>query len=350
MLSADRLDPARLFAGCASFSSLLLAVSGGPDSLALLRLAALWRAQGAPVHIHVATVDHGLRPEAAAEAEQVGRWSAALGLPHRILRWQGDKPRADLQQKAREARYRLLFAHAREIGAQAVAVAHHADDQAETLLMRLARGSGPAGLAAMAPAQKFGENLLLRPLLGLRKQQLIDFCRAEGQEFFEDPSNGDPRFERARWRAAAPELTRLGLTAEICGRLAERMAKNEAALDFAAQNLFSSLKKPETGVYDFSRLDEAPIALVERCLALAFRELAGAAPARLERLERCAALLRAARQQGRAAATTLHGHVARLDRAGVLRLSPEPPRRRGGGNGGAQDGDAQDGGAQESDV
>lgn len=329
MLTPDPLEPARLFRDFERFSVLLLAVSGGPDSMALLRLAALWRDRGAGPALHVATVDHGLRENSAREAAQVAQWSQNLGVPHEILRWEGEKPVADLQRKAREARFRLLFAHARAIGAQGVVLAHHLDDQAETVLMRCARGSGVAGLAGMAREQRFAEGLALRPLLGTRKAELIAFCRAHHQPFFEDPSNLDPRFARARWRAAAPELQRLGLTPEHLGRLAERAAKSEAALEFSAQNLFSCLKKPECGTYDFSRLDQAPAALVERCLALAFVEATGAAPARLERLERLAAHLCAARGERRALTATLESCLVRLDPAGGLSITPEPPRRRG---------------------
>ena len=130
----------------------------------------------------------------------------ALGLPHDILLWRGEKPASGVQERAREARYALLFAHARALGAQAVVTAHHRDDQWETILIRLARGSGLAGLAGMARDQLFPQGRVLRPLLGLPKQALVDFCRREGQDFFEDPANANPAFERARWRAAAPAL------------------------------------------------------------------------------------------------------------------------------------------------
>lgn len=329
MLSAAPLDPAQIFADLEPFSKLLLAVSGGPDSLALLRLAAMWRDAGAKTGFAVATVDHGLRENSAHEAECVALWAEQLGFSHKILRWEGEKPKADLQQKARAARYGLLFAHAEKIGAQGVVTAHHLDDQFETVLMRFARGSGVSGLAGMARAQNLGDGLVLRPLLATRKQQLIDFCAAQDQAFFEDPSNRDPHFARARWRAAAPALEKLGLTAEIVARLADRAAKTELALDYSAQNLFSCLKKPECDGYDFARLDHAPIALVERCLALAFVERVGVAPARLERLERLAENLRAARRAGKTLTATLEGCVVRLAGDGGLTLAPEPPRRRG---------------------
>ncbi len=131
-------------------TNILAAVSGGPDSVALLALLADWaKSNGRGIRVFAATVDHGLRPESAQEAADCGRLAAQLGIPHAVLRWEDPKPATGLQESARIARYGLLAAHARSIGATHVATAHHADDQAETVLMRLAAGSGIAGLAAM---------------------------------------------------------------------------------------------------------------------------------------------------------------------------------------------------------
>ncbi|HUO54856.1 MAG TPA: tRNA lysidine(34) synthetase TilS [Rhodoblastus sp.] len=331
MLNAAAPDPQKLFAGFESLSGLLLAVSGGPDSLALMRLARRWRASRAGVALHVATVDHGLRRESAAEAEQVGRWARELGLGHEILVWRGAKPTAGVQEKAREARYALLFDHARALGAQAVATAHHADDQWETLLIRLARGSGIAGLSGMARDQKFASGRLIRPLLDLPKQALIDFCRHEGQEFFDDPANANPTFARARWRAIAPTLHDLGLSTERLARLAERARKVDEALDWAARDLFLRAVMPEPHVYDMRAAQGAPPAIVERFLALAFTRCAGAAPDRLERLERFTQKLQLAYNNRAILRATLGGCAARLDKNGLLALAREKPRRRGAG-------------------
>src|SRR6187200_2869935 len=144
-------DAKRLFADWRAAPAMVLAVSGGPDSVALMWLAARWRrglARGP--QLTVVTVDHGLRPEAAREAREVKRLAAELGLAHRTLRWRGAKPNTGLPAAAREARYRLLAQAARAVGASHVLTAHTRDDQAETLLMRLLRGSGLAGLSAMA--------------------------------------------------------------------------------------------------------------------------------------------------------------------------------------------------------
>src|SRR3954468_12734245 len=167
-----------LFADLADAPALLLAVSGGPDSTALLFLAARWRAsrkQG-PKLLAV-TVDHGLRKASAAEARAVARLAKKLGVPHRTLHWTGVKPKSGLQEKARVTRYRLLAEAAARAGASHVLTAHTIDDQAETVLMRLLRGSGPAGLAGMARATRRGELTLTRPFLDIPKARLIATLR-----------------------------------------------------------------------------------------------------------------------------------------------------------------------------
>ncbi len=232
----DEIDPAGLFAG---FETRFEPRAGGLRRPRFAGADAPCRAlarPGRPVSLHVATVDHGLRADSGLEAEQVGRWARALGLPHDILLWRGEKPASGVQERAREARYALLFAHARALGAQGVVTAHHRDDQWETILIRLARGSGLAGLAGMARDQLFPQGRVLRPLLGLPKQALVEFCRREGQDFFEDPANANPAFERARWRAAAPALHALGLTPERLEKLAERARKADEALDHTAED------------------------------------------------------------------------------------------------------------------
>jgi tRNA(Ile)-lysidine synthase len=294
-----------------------------------MHLAARWRDGGAAVPLHVATVDHGLRPDSGAEAAQVGQWARAMGLPHDILVWRGDKPASGLQERAREARYALLFAHARAIGAEAVVTAHHADDQWETVLMRLARGSGLAGLAGMARDQNFPQGRLLRPLLNAPKQALIDLCRDQGRDFFTDPANANPAFDRARWRAAAPALHALGLTPERLGKLAERARKADEALDRAAEELFRRTKMPESNVYDLSQAEDAPLAVLERFLAQAVARASGAPPLRLERLELFALKLRAALRNGSPFRATLGGCAAKVDERKILTLLREAPRRRG---------------------
>jgi tRNA(Ile)-lysidine synthetase-like protein len=148
--------------------------------VALMQLAAQWRSGGTPAgtEIFVATVDHGLRAESRAEAETVGLWAQALGLPHQSLTWTGAKPGSRIQERARAARYALLRAHARTLGAGYLLTAHHADDQAETILFRLMRGSGIGGLAGMQGMTRRDGIVLYRPLLGLPKRRLIEHCDA----------------------------------------------------------------------------------------------------------------------------------------------------------------------------
>lgn len=326
----ENLDPARLFAGCETLSGLLLAVSGGPDSLALMRLAAQWRESGAKVPLFVATVDHGLRENAAAEAETVGQWARALDLPQETLVWRGDKPRHAIQERAREARYALLFAHARRLGAAAVATGHHADDQWETVLFRLARGSGIAGLAGMARQQDFPDGRLIRPLLAVPKQVLVDFCRQSGQEFFDDPSNANPDFARTKLRALASPLQKLGFSREMAQKLTERAKKASEAIDWAAQqSLDRAALSPDADVYDLGQMIGAPRAILEHCLSLALTRAAGCAPQRLDRLEYLAQRLSTALEKGEELRLTLGGCLIALNRKKILTIRREGPRRRG---------------------
>ena len=170
----------------------LLAVSGGPDSVALMRLLARLSRAGLDCEVEVATVDHGLRPGSRQEAERVRAWAMDCGFPHHLLSWEGAKPKTRIQEKARAARYELLAAKAREIGAGVLITAHTQDDQAETVLMRLAHGSGLAGLAGMRMRSKRDGIVLARPFLGTPKARLVATCEANGWPYVADPSNADP--------------------------------------------------------------------------------------------------------------------------------------------------------------
>ncbi|MDB5393242.1 MAG: tilS [Rhodospirillales bacterium] len=173
-----------------------VAVSGGPDSLALLLLLDVWtRLRGGAVL--ALTVDHGLRPDADAEASQVGAWAAAHGIAHEVLRWTGEKPGTGVQAAGRAARYRLLSDACAARGILHLAFAHHADDQAETVLFRSERRSGTAGLAGMPSSRSLGAVRLVRPLLAWPKAALIATCRQFGQQFVEDPSNISDRYARS---------------------------------------------------------------------------------------------------------------------------------------------------------
>ena len=318
-----------LFAGLEN-TPLLLAVSGGPDSFALMHLAARWA--GAP--LHVATVDHGLRAESAAEAESVASAAKTLGLPHAILPWLGPKPRTRIQERAREARYALLAAHAQIIGARHILTAHHADDQAETVLFRLGRGSGIAGLAGMRRATPLASGLtLVRPLLEKTKAELIAVCIAAGQSFVDDPSNHDAAYARGRLRAQGPTARKLGLDTSTLTRLAARMARADEALEAEAQRCIGLLdvSSDEAGfAAPLAPLAEAKLDILIRVLRHA---IAGVAPeAKLPRLDRLETLATAVAEALRTRTPyrgSLSGTCVTLGRDTMLTIVREAARRRG---------------------
>ena len=209
-----------------------VATSGGADSLALTLLAARW-ATGRGGRADALIVDHGLRPDATAEARTVAGWLAARAIPCRVLRWRGPKPDAGIQAAARQARYALLEDWCRANAVLDLLVGHTADDQAETVLLRLSHGTGPDGLAGMsALAERHGVRLV-RPLLGVARSATRATLDAAGQPWIEDPSNDNPRFERVRirrWLAAAPRGLAAGALAAAATDLGRVRAGRDAAL------------------------------------------------------------------------------------------------------------------------
>jgi tRNA(Ile)-lysidine synthase len=225
-------DAKGLFADWKAAPAIVLAVSGGPDSIALMWLAARWRsALARGPRLIAVTVDHGLRPEAAREARDVKRLARTLDLPHRTMRWTGVKPKTGLPAAARTARYRLLAQAARASGATHILTAHTRDDQAETLLMRLLRGSGIAGLAAMARESERDGVWLARPFLDVSKSQLIATLEKAKVGFADDPTNHDTNFTRPRLRAVMPVLAAEGGDTRNLARLAARLARANAAVE-----------------------------------------------------------------------------------------------------------------------
>jgi tRNA(Ile)-lysidine synthase len=234
----------RLFAPYALCSTLGLAVSGGPDSLALMLLVARWaKAPGRPAVV-VYTVDHRLRPEAGAEAAMVAREAMRLGLVCRILAWEGDKPSTGIQAAARAARYRLLAAARDQDRVDLVLTAHHLADQAETVLMRLAHGSGVDGLAGMRDLAFVEGCKIGRPLLGVHPDDLRAVVREAGLTPASDPGNDDPAYERVRWRQFQPELDRMGLTLERLGTFARRMDAAAALVADGADTAYPAIVIP----------------------------------------------------------------------------------------------------------
>ena len=247
-----------------------VAVSGGPDSLALLLLAAAAR----PAQVEAATIDHGLRPESRGEAEMVAAVCDSLGVPHAILtaRWSEILETA-IQERARKERYLLLGYWAEEHGIDAIVTAHHAEDQAETVLMRLARGAGVRGLAGIRPRSiSPGAHVrLIRPLLGWRRSQLERVCGDAGVTPVADPSNQDERFERVRVRRSLSGLDWLDSGAVALS--AANLADADAALDWAMKEEWTRSVQEKRGSIVY-RASEVPVEIVRRLVARAIRRLA----------------------------------------------------------------------------
>ncbi len=291
-----------------------LAVSGGSDSMALMHLARDW-AKDTGVLLHVATVDHGLRAESAAEAAQVARASHALDLPHATLHWQGWDKRGNLQDAARTARLGLLAAWARDKGCTAIALGHTRDDQAETLLLRLARGSGVEGLAAMAACDHHHGATWLRPLLAFGREELRDDLRARGQDWIDDPSNDNTAFDRIKARQALQALAPLGIDADGLVATAARLRGARDSLHWAARRAAQDVAQLDRGdiLFDLNALNTLPADMVHRLVANALCVVASA-PYR-PRLDS----LRAALAQDKA---TLHGCLM-TKAQGKLRITRE---------------------------
>jgi tRNA(Ile)-lysidine synthase len=281
--------------------------------------------------IEIATVDHGLRPESAKEAHLVADWAQSQGFRHRILSWRGPKPKTRIQERAREARYRLLARHAKEIGACAIVTAHHADDQAETILFRLLRGSGVAGLAGMSPISAIGDLRLHRPLLSLKKTQLEAVCAEAGQKYFKDPSNENPKFARARLRPLLTTLAAQGLDGSALVRLGARARRAEEGLTWSVAKLTDSARprRDESSVrLDASALRNAPVELIQRVIAAEITRLELQTPLRLERLERAAQKIAQALNEAGSLKTTLGGAVLALSKRDLV-ITREEPRKSG---------------------
>lgn len=318
-----------------------LAVSGGADSMAMLALAAA----AFPGQIAAATVDHRLRPESAGEAAMVARWCTDAGVPHATLSiTEPPNERDNIQDWARTRRYRLLEQWAVDVGAHFLATAHHADDQAETFLMRAARGSGVAGLAGIRAHRRIevqrpvaGAVLmfdvwsldLVRPLLGWRRAALRAIAEAAGLPFVDDPSNAEARFDRTRFRNLLTETPLLDV-AQIA-RSAAHVAEAEAALQAIEQWLWQERRVVPIGIDDpdgqvwldleglprevkrrLARAAIGDVRLVQGITRPAFGESTNIEPL-LDALE-----------AGRAAT---QGGVLASPRGAIWRFSEAPPRR-----------------------
>jgi tRNA(Ile)-lysidine synthase len=323
----------RLFADWKAAPALLLAVSGGPDSIALMWLAARWRrAMTRGPRLIAVTVDHGLRAEAAREARDVKRLAKALDLPHRTLRWTGAKPKTGLPAAARAARYRLLAKAAKSSGATHVLTAHTRDDQAETLLMRMLRGSGIAGLGAMARESERDGVRLARPLLDVPKSQLVATLNKAKITFADDPTNRDAAYMRPRLRALMPALAEEGGDSRNLARLAARLARANAAIEVladGAERYLALRDRDDASRFGFDASAFAGLAeeIRLRLLKRAIDRVGHEGPVELGKLEALLAALDRAIADGQPRLKqTLAGAVIGLAK-GRIHVDPAPPRR-----------------------
>ncbi len=279
-----------LFAGIEDAPALLLAVSGGPDSTALLMLAARWaKSLKNKPKLTAVTVDHGLRKESKREAAAVAKLAKKLGVPHRILRWSGKKPTTGIQQTARHARYRLLIEAAKKAKASQILTAHTLDDQAETMVIRLARGSGITGLGAMARRSRLDGMILLRPFLDVPKARLIATLKAAKIPFADDPSNRDPKFTRARLRGLLPALAKEGLDARRLSILARRLRRADAALEAETDRAMAEFGRETEDksaiVFEADKFARLSAEIALRVLGRAIARLGDEGPVELGKLE-----------------------------------------------------------------
>lgn len=302
-----------------------VAVSGGGDSIALWLLLVEWTRQHGHADPVALTVDHGLRPDSAAEAAGVAQRAVALGLPAYVLTWDGRKPRSDVEATARTARYRLMGAWCRNNGIRTLYVAHTMEDQAETFLLRLARGSGVDGLSAMEqvasfPVRGYGEHRVARPLLHVTRCSLRAWLASRRETWFEDPMNRNARFARARLRMEWPALEALGLTPQRVANAATHLARARAALEFQVESLLAEISTigSNSAQVNADRLAAAPDEIALRGLACLLMRVSGRSyRPRFERLEH---LLGAIRANALGGGRTLHGCCIKPDRALNRRL------------------------------
>ncbi len=314
-----------------------VALSGGGDSMALLHLTALWTKKTRKTPPLVLVVDHGLRPESAKEARGVARQARALGLATQLLRWDGG-PRSGIEAAARQARYRLMGAALRRKKLSTLFLGHTEDDQAETFLLRLARGSGLDGLSAMRPLAPwplpdFPHLSLARPLLGFGRDELRAWLKARKLAWLEDPMNQDPRFDRVKIRRLAPALAEAGLGSGRIALAARHMAAAREALELVTAAVLERAVRPAPSglLLDPAALAAAPRELGLRALA-ALLQLVSGAPyrPRFEALERLYGQITAGRFRG----ATLAGCALRpapakeqLFGPHTLKIAAERPRK-----------------------
>ena len=335
--SRDELN--HLFRDLAGADHIALAVSGGSDSTALMLLVHAWaRGQTQPPQVSVLTVDHGLRDGSGAEAEAVSQWTRTLGQQHAVLSWSGEKPSTRIQERARQARYKLLTQWCKENGAAVFLTAHTIEDQAETIVMRLARGTGIEGFAGMRRSSLLDGIILRRPLLNISRQRLRAYLQAQNHSWIDDPSNENSQFERIRVRKAWPEIERAGLTAYALHETAYRALRADNALHAICDDFIAAevQRFPEgycaVDLQSFRKLpDELRIRVLDR-LTLIYGAGQRAELAALERLEGWVSIVEPQRKRA-----TLAGCLIALRQKSILfgrepgRISHVPMALRGQG-------------------
>lgn len=306
----------QLMAECvpAGVQKLAVAVSGGADSMALCLLAADW-AQAKGVELTALTVDHGLRPESSDEAQQVSAWLDKRSISHHILTWQGGQQRSTaVQERARNARYDLMRVWCLQNAVGHLLLAHHMEDQAETVLMRLKKGTGLMGMAGMAKSRDLDGVQVLRPLLDVQKGRLRSTLLARGQDWIDDPSNQNPAFERVRTRQLLDQLQDEGVSAQRLAGAARACAQVRQILEVAADERLQAVAKSEKGVQVAARvLQEAPSALLDVMLTKLLKRVGGGGyPPAQDKRQRLADWVRTPQSCGGAARTLAGCEVRRV--------------------------------------
>ena len=271
-----------------------IAVSGGADSMALTHLLHQWLGVEGRDNVHILTVDHGLRPESADEVKMVQKFAKDSGVKCRTFKWLAEKSEKSIQERARQARYGLMSAYCQSQKIGHLFLAHHGDDQMETFLFRLAKGSGIEGLACMKPVQKFGEQLsLIRPLLTVSHANLIETCRQAGIVWVEDLSNDSEKYMRGRMRRSRAILEQEGLSVKRISQLTARIERAGSLIDQIVENKEKTIiVKKDTKRIDIklselvSEHSEVIIRILQRSIARL--RIGENYPARLEDVERLA--------------------------------------------------------------
>lgn len=304
-------------------TAVAVGVSGGGDSMALLHMVSQWAMQqGRQMTVHALTVDHGLRPESRAEAEQIGEWVKSWPcVKHHILQWDhaNGKPQSSVMESARAARYALMNDYCRANHIQTLCIAHHADDQIETFLFRLAKGSGLDGLSGMDENVFFNDLRLYRPLLKQTHADLIHYCQANDIRWVEDPSNHNVSYARPRLRKTRAILEKEGLNGKRLQTTVTRLGRAAEALNHYTQLAYAETvaeynNKAEIHWAALTKYHEEIIIRVMQKTLSAIGETQSGYPPKLERIETMVPQFLSGQLRGKSA--TLHGCVISLSKTG----------------------------------